>query len=158
MTVNIKNIPAETTNRPADNLAYAKAQRVLTCISTLHRRCDNEIFCGESNIQKFKADLSKDPLHALQWSDGFMTSVASMSVWSKIKLELTDGCTVWNLRDHAFGMALRGARHPSSSSSAAHNIMDTECTRAWAEAAEVLDKAVEFLTSNGITKEDAMQA
>jgi hypothetical protein len=156
MTVNIKNIPAETANSQA-NLAYTKAKRVLTCISMLHRRCDDEIFCGESNIQKFKADLSKDPLHTLQWADGFMTSVASMSVWSKIKLELTDGCTVWDLRDHAFGQALRGARQPSHSSSTAHNTMDTECTRAWAEAAEVFDQAVNFLTSNGITKEDATQ-
>jgi hypothetical protein len=160
MTVNTKNTPAETANGQAYDAAQArtKAQRVLICIGTLHRRCDSEIFCGESNIQKFKADLSKDPLHTLQWADGFMTSVASMSVWSKVKQNLTDGCTVWDLRDHAFGQALRGARHPSRSTSTAHNIMDEECTRAWAEAAEALDKAVEFLTSNGITKEDAMQA
>jgi hypothetical protein len=98
---------------------------------------------AQAKIDKFQAELSKDPAHALTWSNGVFQSAARLKVANMLveafspregAHEYTVANAVSHLTDRVMGMA----RYPAQSTSPTSNLMEQYEAAAFAEALDEL--------------------
>jgi hypothetical protein len=98
---------------------------------------------AQEAIDKFKADLDKDPSHALTWGlDAFQNAarlkVASMLVYGFTPREGTSTCTIQEAREFLMDRVMNKARYPAQSTSPTSNLMEQYEAAAYTEALDVL--------------------
>jgi hypothetical protein len=98
---------------------------------------------AQSNIDKFKADLDKDPAHALTWGlDAYQNAarlrVAQMLVYGFTVKEGSPVYTVAQAREFLMDRILNRARYPAQSTSPTSNLMEQYEAAAYAEALDEL--------------------
>jgi len=98
---------------------------------------------AQAQIDKFKADLDKDPAHALTWGlDAFHNAarlkVASMLVYGFTPKEGSPVYTVEQAVEFLTDRVLNKARYPAQSTSPTSNLMEQYEASAYAEALDEL--------------------
>jgi len=98
---------------------------------------------AQAQIDKFKADLDKDPAHALSWGlDAFHNAarlkVASMLVYGFTPKEGSPVYTVEQAVEFLTDRVMSKARYPAQSTSPTSNLMEQYEAAAYAEALDEL--------------------
>jgi hypothetical protein len=98
---------------------------------------------AQAKIDKFQADFSKDPAHALTWGlDAFQAAarlrVANMLVYGFTPTEVFPVYTVEQAREFLMDRVLSKARYPAQSTSPTSNLMEQYEAAAYAEALDEL--------------------
>jgi hypothetical protein len=98
---------------------------------------------AQKQIDKFKAELDKDPAYALSWGNGVFQSaarlkVAQMMVYAFTPREGEVMCTIEQARDTCLDRVMNKARYPAQSTSPTSNLMEQYEAAAYAEALDEL--------------------
>jgi hypothetical protein len=98
---------------------------------------------ARAKIDKFQAEFSKDPAHALTWSNGVFQSaarlkIANMLVYAFTPREGETAYTIKQARDTLLDRVLNKARYPAQSTSPTSNLMEQYEAAAYAEALDEL--------------------
>jgi len=98
---------------------------------------------AQHQIDKFKAELDKDPAHALSWGNGVFHSaarlkVAGMLVYAFTEREGETTCTIEQARETVLDRVMNKARYPAQSTSPTSNLMEQYEAAAYAEALDEL--------------------
>lgn len=99
-------------------------------------KIEHQIENNQKLIEKFRTELAKDPLYALEWSSTSFKAAALLKVWSMLRATLTrlgykEGIEVF--RKEAEEKVFSGALWPSASTSPSSNYAAQCLTAAWAE-------------------------
>jgi hypothetical protein len=106
-------------------------------LERFQRQAENETFV----IEKFKAELDKDPAYALSWGCGVFASAAKLRVIKQIISALEDGETTnEDIRNHLMGSIMHKSRYPSHSTSPTSNLIEQYELAACAEIAGDLSR------------------
>jgi hypothetical protein len=98
---------------------------------------------AQAQIDKFQAELSKDPAHALSWGlNAFQAAarlkVATMLVYAFTPREGETSYTIKQARDTLLDRVMNKARYPAQSTSPTSNLMEQYEAAAYAEALDEL--------------------
>jgi hypothetical protein len=98
---------------------------------------------AQLQIDKFKAELDKDPAYALSWGLGAFQSaarlkIANMLVYAFTPREGETVCTIAQARDTLMDRVMNKARYPAQSTSPTSNLMEQYEAAAYAEALDEL--------------------
>jgi hypothetical protein len=98
---------------------------------------------AQKQIDKFKAELNKDPAYALSWGlstfqNAARLKVASMLVYSFTEREGETVCTLEEARETLLTRVMNKARYPAQSTSPTSNLMEQYEAAAYAEALDEL--------------------
>jgi hypothetical protein len=98
---------------------------------------------AQAQIDKFQAELSKDPAYALGWGlTAFQSAarlkVAQMLVHALTKREGETVCTIAQARETLMDRVMSKARYPAQSTSPTSNLMEQYEAAAYAEALDEL--------------------
>jgi hypothetical protein len=98
---------------------------------------------AQAQIDKFKAELDKDPAYALGWGlTAFQSAarlkVAQMLVHALTKREGETVCTIAQARETLMDRVMSKARYPAQSTSPTSNLMEQYEAAAYAEALDEL--------------------
>ncbi len=117
-------------------------------LRSVMRWIDGAIELADKVIAQHIADLSKNPLYAMEWSDRVFEAAAQKDAAIRLRIIVTrehDGQPVTTGTDSDFGVAaavreatraaMRGAQYPSRSTSQPSNLAKEYVTKAFAEFA-----------------------
>jgi len=98
---------------------------------------------AQTQIDKFKAALDKDPAHALSWGTGVFQAAATLKVAHMLVYAFTERegevmCTIEQARDTLLDRVMQKARYPAQSTSPTSNLMEQYEAAAYAEALDEL--------------------
>jgi hypothetical protein len=98
---------------------------------------------AQKQIDKFKAELDKDPAYALSWGLGAFQSaarlkIANMLVYAFTPREGETVCTIAQARETLMDRVMNKARYPAQSTSPTSNLMEQYEAAAYAEALDEL--------------------
>jgi hypothetical protein len=98
---------------------------------------------AQKQIDKFKAELDKDPAYALSWGlSAFQSAarlkIANMLVYAFTEREGETMCTLDQARDTLMDRVMNKARYPAQSTSPTSNLMEQYEAAAYAEALDEL--------------------
>lgn len=97
----------------------------------------NELKYGLATVEAFKAQLDKDPFHALEWGQSIVESIALFTVVKEVeKLYAVDAITLSEIVAHCTREGISGARRPEQSSSTLSNYAKQCRTVAYLKFAE----------------------
>ena len=100
-------------------------------LAWLERTAEN----AEKEVAKFASDLAEDAADAMRWADGPMAAAMKAAVIRKFLMIVDNYGPDAALRS-AHDEAMRGAKFPSQSTSAASNFTERAATAQWAELTE----------------------
>jgi hypothetical protein len=95
-----------------------------------------EIKSLEKTLEKWTLNFQKNPAHALSWSNDIFRDAAKLSVAKEVSYWLEQKISLAETKKYALERTLRGAEFPPSSTSMPANVMEMQCTSAWARMAE----------------------
>ncbi len=88
-------------------------------------RFQRQVESQNASIAKFKAEMDKDPAHALTWSLDAFRSAATLKVLNQIVHALEEGnADVDNIRDTLMDRVLHRSKYPAQSTSPTSNLME----------------------------------
>ena len=98
---------------------------------------------AQNQIDKFKAELNKDPAYALSWGlnvfqNAARLKVAKMLVYAFTEREGETVCTLEEARETLLTRVMNKARYPAQSTSPTSNLMEQYEAAAYAEALDEL--------------------
>jgi len=93
----------------------------------------------QATIDKFAADLIKDPSHTLSWGDKAFQAAARLRVAKEIIHHFAGNATVQQVREYVMDQVLHSAKYPPSSTSPTSNLMEQYTLAAYAEAVQTLE-------------------
>jgi hypothetical protein len=98
---------------------------------------------AQAQIDKFKAELDKDPAYALSWGLNAFQSAARLKVAKMLIVAFTECkgetlCTIEQARDTLMDRVMHKARYPAQSTSPTSNLMEQYEAAAFAEALDEL--------------------
>ena len=98
---------------------------------------------AQKQIDKFKAELDKDPAYALSWGlnvfqNAARLKVAKMLVYAFTEREGETVCTLEEARETLLTRVMNKARYPAQSTSPTSNLMEQYEAAAYAEALDEL--------------------
>jgi hypothetical protein len=94
-------------------------------------------------LQKFAADLAADPIHGLEWSDRAFDSAGKLRALETVISLFDNESSAEQARRVCIAEAMRSARYPRFSTSAAANRMSLAIGAGFAKLAEDLNWLVE---------------
>jgi hypothetical protein len=99
---------------------------------------------AREELDKFAANMAKNPAYALEWSGGAFTAAGDYEVcsWILAAVDENAGVGLEKIIKQLERDVLRAARYPSRSTSPTSNLMEQEIARAKAELLETLDREV----------------
>jgi hypothetical protein len=88
-------------------------------------RFQRQVSSQEANIAKFKAEMDKDPAHALTWGLDAFRSAATLKVLNQIVGALEAGhADVDNIKATLMDRVLHRSKYPAQSTSPTSNLME----------------------------------
>ena len=88
-------------------------------------RFQRQVSSQEASIAKFKAEMDKDPAHALTWSLDAFRSAATLKVLNQIVASLEAGhADVDNIKATLMDRVLHRSKYPAQSTSPTSNLME----------------------------------
>jgi len=96
---------------------------------------------AQKQIDKFKAELDKDPAYALSWGLSAFQSAARLKIANMLVYAFTERetmCTLDQARDTLMDRVMNKARYPAQSTSPTSNLMEQYEAAAYAEALDEL--------------------
>jgi len=93
---------------------------------------------AQSQVDKFKVELDKDPAYALSWGTGVFQSAARLKVAGMLVVAFEGECTVEQARATLLDRVMSKSRYPAQSTSPCSNLMEQYELAAYAEAMEDL--------------------
>jgi hypothetical protein len=91
----------------------------------LLKRFQSQIAQCQAGLDKFSAELTKDPAHALSWSLGAFEKAAKLKVLQQIAFSLAEGHgDLDNIRSTLMDRVLHRSKYPPQSTSPTSNLME----------------------------------
>jgi hypothetical protein len=88
-------------------------------------RFQRQVESQQAQIAKFKAELDKDPAHALTWGLDAFRSAATLKVLNQIVAALEVGdADLDNIRETLMDRVLHRSKYPAQSTSPTSNLME----------------------------------
>ena len=93
----------------------------------------------QATIDKFAADLIKDPSHTLSWGDKAFQAAARLRVAKEMINHFAAGHPVHKVREYVLDQVLHMSKYPPSSTSPTSNLMEQYLLAAYAETVQSLE-------------------
>jgi len=128
-----------------------KAKHVISMFSMIQNRAEIGIENAKETVAKFAADIQTDnAAYHFEWAHGSMKAAAKGAVCKQIQKMLLNGATIIDMYNAVTSRVMHAAKYPEFSTSPTSNLMSQFMASTYAEWAETLQNAIDYLEGQGI--------
>ena len=128
-----------------------KAKHVISMFSMIQNRAESGIENAKETVAKFAAEIQTDnAAYHFEWAHGSMKAAAKGAVCKQVQKMLLNGATIIDMYNEVASRVMHTAQYPEFSTSPTSNLMSQFMASAYAEWAETLQNAIDYLERQGI--------